>query len=99
MSKFKGGPRSTDKSVETLIAEGYFRTSNAYGLVTRIDRDDWIDVLAADRPGTCRADYLIKSGPDAGKPSPQWADFYRRVYSADDHTVLESEIGLFPSSS
>ena len=29
-----------------LLQKGYRRTSNAYCLVSRIDRDDWLQVLA-----------------------------------------------------
>lgn len=95
---FKGGPPTTDLSVEELVAMGYKRVSNAYGLVARIDREDWLDVLARSMPGRCVADFLVVAGRDAGKPSELWANHYRRVYSKDWHTVLEADIRKFPPS-
>lgn len=96
-SKFKGGPPTTDKSAEDLIALGYRRTSNAFGLVSRIDREDWLEVLA-EKMGRSPADFIVRSGPDIGKPSPMWADQYRRCYSKDTLTVDQVTIRLIPGS-
>lgn len=93
--KFKGGPRTTDKTVAELIAMGYRRTSNAYGLVTRIDRDDWLEVLAVAMR-RAPADFILRDG--TGRVSPRWEDYYRRTLSKDTHTVLAHEIGEFPAS-
>lgn len=95
---FKGGPPTTGLSAEKLTQMGYRRVSNAYGLVARIDRSDWLDVLANSLPGRCIADFLVRNGPDAGKPSPRWEDHYRRVYSKDVHTVSAEDITRIPPS-
>ena len=71
------------KQAKELMAKGYRRTSNKYRMITRIDREDWMHFLAEKMPGSCVADFMVKSGPDAGKPSPLWEDHYRRVYSKD----------------
>lgn len=96
--KFKGGEPTTDLPVSTLIEMGYKRVSNAYGEISRIDREDWIEVLARAMPGSCKADFLVVSGPNTGKPSERWADHYRRVHSKDTLTVSKEDIRLFPGS-
>lgn len=63
---------------ERLTARGYRRTSRSYGMVSRIDRSDWIDVLA---------EHLLRTTDEMrkmirGQPG-QWEDFYRRVLSKD----------------
>ena len=35
-----------EKTVEQMIREGYRRTSWAHGIVSRIDREDWIEHMA-----------------------------------------------------
>lgn len=83
------GPR---KEVDHIVAwvlageimqKGYRKVSNAYCRLARIDRDDWLDVLAKQLQCS-RADFykLDGSGID-----DQWRDQYVRVYSRDVLTV------------
>lgn len=73
---------TTSASAEHLTARGYRRTSRRYGMVSRIDRPDWIAVLA---------DHLHLTVEEAHRRwrlSPQqWEDFYRRVLSKDTITI------------
>lgn len=66
-----------------LKKEGYIRTSNAYCMIGRPDREDWIDVMAT-KMNCCNADFYMKDGSG---PSPQWKEHYVRTYSQDKHTV------------
>ena len=66
-----------------LEKDGYLRTSNAYCLVGRIDRLDWIDVLAVHMH-CCNADFYMKDGSG---PSEQWKHHYIRAFTEDKHTV------------
>ena len=63
------------------VAEGYRITSRKYGIISRIDRDDWKDYMAEQH-----APWDIEEGR-------KWvrllgdrtaADHYRRVYSKDN---------------
>jgi hypothetical protein len=92
---FKGGPPTTRLSAEELVARGYRRTSNAYGRISRIDRPDWLEVLA-EKMRRAPADFILRDG--TGQVSPLWCDFYRRVYSQDAHTVSPSTLALIPGS-
>lgn len=78
-----------------LTKEGYRRASNAYCLIVRPDRDDWIDVLAT-KMNCCNADYYMKDGSG---PSPQWRDHYSRIYSTDKQTVAPEILRKIPSCS
>lgn len=62
-----------------LNAKGYRRVSNAYCRVARIDRDDWLDVMATEI-NCCVADFYNKDGSGV---SDSWKDHYVRVYSKD----------------
>jgi len=66
-----------------LMLKGYRRTSNAYCMISRIDREDWLDVLAT-KMRTCVADFYNKDGSGV---SDRWRDHYIRVYSKDTLTV------------
>jgi hypothetical protein len=81
--------------VEDLIAKGYKRISNAHGHIARIDREDWLEVLAVMH-NRAPADFIVRDG--TGRPSPNWEDYYRRCVSEDIHTVSEEDIKKFPSS-
>ena len=67
----------------TLMKEGYRRISNAYCHVARIDRDDWVTVLAKERFLTI-ADFHNVDG--TGIPDHH-RDYYVRVHSKDVLTV------------
>lgn len=84
------GPRSFDLDDVTaftyagdLTSKGYRRTNNAYCMVSRIDRDDWLDILARDMK-CCVADFYNKDGSGV---SDRWRDYYIRTYSKDTLTV------------
>lgn len=84
------GPRSRDVDelmaftvAGDLLEKGYRRTSNAFCTVARIDREDWLDVLATAL-GCAVADFYNKDGTGVGD---RWRDMYVRKYSADKHTV------------
>lgn len=69
-----------------LMEKGYRRTSNAYCCVSRIDRDDWLDVMAKDMRCS-RADFYNMDGTGIGD---RWRDQYVRVYSKDSHHIHPS---------
>ncbi len=94
-ANWKAGSPTTDLSAEELRARGYRKTSNAYGLVSRIDRADWVEVLAQEMR-RAPADFIVRDG--SGRISPSWCDFYRRTYSKDNHTVDQERIALIPTS-
>lgn len=66
-----------------LHKQGYRRISNKYKLVARIDRDDWLDVLAKHM-NCSRADFYNVNGSGI---SDSWRDHYVRMYSEDQITV------------
>lgn len=66
-----------------LMQQGYRKVSNAYCRVARIDRDDWLDVLAQERRCS-RADFYNVNGSGIGN---QHRDHYVRVFSKDVLTV------------
>jgi hypothetical protein len=69
--------------VYKLEQDGYRRTSNAFCTIGKIDRHDWIDVLAS-KMYCCNADFYMKDGSG---PSDQWKSHYIRMYTKDKHTV------------
>ena len=76
-----------------LLNKGYRKTSNAYCIVSRIDRDDWIDVMAKER-FCSRADFYNVDGSGVGD---QHRDFYVRTHSKDKLTVHPSVLKLMKS--
>ena len=66
-----------------LQKKGYRKVSNAYCEVARIDRDDWLDVLAS-KMNCSRADFYNVNGSGV---MDQWRDQYVRCYSKDKLTV------------
>lgn len=66
-----------------LTQKGYRKISNKYKLVARIDRDDWMDILARQL-NCCRADFYKLDGSGV---ADSWKDHYIRVYSEDRLTV------------
>lgn len=69
-----------------LTKKGYRRTSNKYCIVARIDRDDWVEVLAKQRHCSV-ADFYSVDG--SGIPDNH-RDHYIRVFSQDQLTVSPS---------
>ena len=70
---------ATALTPEQLTAMGYRRTSNKYGMVSRVDRSDWVHVLAKELR-RAPADFYV---PGEAEPAANWCDYYRRVYSRD----------------
>lgn len=65
------------------MKKGYRKTSNAYCIVSRIDRDDWVEKLARERYCSV-ADFYNVDGTGIGD---QHRDYYVRVHSKDKLTV------------
>ena len=87
-----------DKLVATVFAKelidrGYRRVSNAYCRVARIDREDWLTVLARDRHCSV-ADFYKVDGTGIGN---NHRDYFCRCYSKDILTVHPSILRLIPS--
>lgn len=87
-SQITYGPQEPDKLTAQVVAydlmkKGYRKTSNAYCIVSRIDRDDWLDVLAKERRCS-RADFYNVDGSGVGD---QHRNHYIRVFSKDKLTV------------
>lgn len=76
-----------------LMKKGYRRTSNAYCIVTRIDRDDWVEVLAKQRRCSV-ADFYNIDGSGIGD---QHRDHYVRCHSEDQLTVHPTILRKIPS--
>jgi hypothetical protein len=93
--KWKAGPPTTKLSAEELTAQGYVKTSNAYGLVARIDRPDWIEFLARHYH-RAPADFCVVSA-EGLVPAPNWGAHYLR-FSKDEHTVPYDVMRKMPSA-
>lgn len=77
---------SLEEAMQTaneLTRLGYRRTSNAYCMVSRIDREDWLNVLAKER-NCSRADFYNVDGTGI---ADSHRDYYIRVHSKDNHTI------------
>ena len=70
------------EDMPALVALGYRRTSRKYGIVSRIDRPDWKEVLA-------RSGYLMGPGREGNH-----ADTYRACYSSDKITLEPPSLAL-----
>jgi hypothetical protein len=68
-----------DHTPEQLVAMGYRRTSRKYGMVSRIDRPDWVQVLARHLR-RAPADFYV---PGENEVQGNWCDYYRCVLSKD----------------
>lgn len=73
----------TELTAQELITRGYRRISNKYGTVARIDREDWLAVLAKYLHRSVAELYI----PQTDEVSPHWCGFYRRVLSKDQINV------------
>jgi hypothetical protein len=62
---------------------GYRCISNAYTTIARIDREDWLDIMASQRRCS-RADFYNVDGSGIGD---NHIDFYVRVHSKDRQVV------------
>ena len=66
-----------------LTEMGYRKTSNAFCKIARVDREDWLEVMAKERR-CCVADFYNMDGTGV---SNRHRDAYIRSYSEDGHTV------------
>lgn len=78
-----------------LGAMGYRRTSNKYGMVSRIDRADWLQHLAETMLNRVVADFCLHS---TGMPSGSWCDYYRRCVSKDTLELPQTISRKIPTS-
>ena len=86
---------SADVKAQILTAMGYRRVSNGHRGIARIDRPDWLDVLAKDLRRSPAEFYR----PGEKDPAITWCDQYRRVYSKDTiHGVPEDVFKRIPGS-
>jgi len=76
-----------------LTDQGYRRTSNAFCTVRRIDREDWVTVLAKERHCSIADFYDV----DGSGISDRHRDHYCRCFSKDEHVVHPSIVRLIPS--
>lgn len=91
----KAGEPTTDLTAEQLVTRGYRRISNAYGRVARIDRPDWLELLA-QRMRRAPADFIVRDG--SGRVSSIWCSYYRSTMSKDVHTVDAERMAKIPTS-
>lgn len=81
-------PKEAWRIATELMEKGYRRTSNAYCHVSRIDRDDWVEVLARERRCSVAHFYNV----DGSGISDSHRDHYVRCFSKDTHTVAPEVI-------
>lgn len=80
-------------TAKELIAKGYRRISIKGRLVSRIDRPDWRQYMAAQH-----SPWDPKGEGMRWACSPGMEDHYRRCYSKDTLTVAANIISLIPTS-
>ena len=73
-----------------LMAKGYRKTSNAYCMVSRVDREDWLEVMAAQRNCSVADFYNI----DGTGVRDSHRGHYIRVFSEDNLTVSPKVLRL-----
>lgn len=76
-----------------LIDAGYRKVSSAYCRIARIDRDDWIEVLATQMH-CAPADFYNRDGSGV---SNRQRDYYIRSLSRDILTVAPAIIRKIPT--
>ncbi len=75
--------RISPETIQELIRKGYRRTSNAHGMVSRVDRPDWKERLKEMYPHS----------PGVLNP-----DFYRRCVSQDTLELHNDDAQKIPNS-
>jgi hypothetical protein len=81
--------RDVEYDVPSLIARGYRRVSRRFGMVARVDREDWREYMA---------EKLHKTPAQINAAANIWADHYRRVYSKDVLTLPQAKALKVPAS-
>lgn len=83
-----------EATTEQLIAQGYRRVSRKFGIVARVDREDWREYMAEQH-----APWDIQQGRKwvklLGKNA---ADYYRRCLSNDKLEIGEGRALAIPTS-
>lgn len=69
-----------------LERQGYRKISNAYCRIARIDKEDWMQILAKEFR-CAPADFYMMDGSG---PSERWMAYYCRMHSKDVKTVSPS---------
>lgn len=81
------------EQIQELVRRGYRRVSRRFGVVARVDRPDWLQHLIDNNMGPHREDMRRVD------TARLWADFYRRVVSADKIELDPPSLALnFPTS-
>ena len=93
------------RTAAELTALGYRRTSNKHRMVSRIDRPDWKEHLAAHLRRSVAELFIVGTNAENGLPivsdkvSGSWCDYYRRCLSRDTLEGLpEATFRAIPSS-
>lgn len=73
-----------------LMSKGYRKTSNAYCRIARVDREDWLEMLAAQRHCSVADFYNV----DGSGVSDRHRDYYIRTFSEDGHVVSPKVLKL-----
>jgi hypothetical protein len=73
-----------------LMSKGYRKTSNAYCIVSRVDREDWLEVMARQRNCSVADFYNV----DGTGVRDSHRDHYIRVFSEDNLTVSPKVLRL-----
>lgn len=88
---FPSKPKLTKEQqvAQDLFEKGYCCLSNKHRIVARIDREDWLHVLASKQ---CRApaDFYTRTSQGAVTDcTGQWGKFYASVYSDDKREGID----------
>lgn len=77
------------------VGAGYRKVSNKFGVLSRIDRPDWVQVLA-EHLHRSPAELYVPGRPE--HPSAHWCDYYRRVLSTDTVMIDPAFARYIPNS-
>lgn len=77
-----------DAEAREFIDHGYRRVSRKYGVIVRIDREDWFEFMIEKHPNMTECDNAVA----------MCADFYRTMYSKDVLTIGRQRARNIPSS-
>lgn len=85
---------NTNRTAYELKALGYCRVSTASSTVARIDRPDWVEVMARAL-NRAPADFYI---PGTDSVAANWCDYYRRTLSTDKLSPSREVFQTLPAS-
>jgi hypothetical protein len=78
-----------------LARRGFRVVSRKYGILSRVDRPDWVSVIAYHMFKSPAEFYVLDKPNTVGST---WADHYRRCYSKDKFEVSPDVARLIPTS-